>query len=66
MPATTKLVLGVIVPLVRVSTPLAVTVNVVQVIVPILDNKLVAPWYVAVLEQVKLSVARSKVPAICA
>jgi len=64
VPDTKKLELGVIVPLVRVNVPPVVTVNVVQVITPMLDNKLVAPWYVTLLEQVKLNVAKLIVPAV--
>ena len=53
--------LGVIVPLVIVNVP--VTVQVVQVIVLKLLN--VPAVYVAVLEHVKLKVAKSIVPAVC-
>ena len=59
---TTKLVLGVTVPLFKVSDD-PFTVNVVHVSVPMLLN--VPPVYVAVLEQVKLLVAKSTVPAVC-
>ena len=53
--------LGVIVPLDNVNVP--PQVHVVQVIVPILLN--VPAVYVAVLEQVKLNVAKLIVPAVC-
>ena len=56
----TKLVEGVSVPCVNENAP--VTVHVVQVIVPMLFN--VPDVYVAVLEQVKLNVAKSIVPAV--
>ena len=57
---TTKLVLGVIVPLVIVNVP--AQVQVVQVIVPVLSK--VPAVYVAVLEQVRLNEAKSIVPAV--
>jgi len=49
------------VPLANVNVP--AQVQVVQLIVPILLN--VPAVYVAVLEQVKLNVAKSIVPAVC-
>jgi len=58
---TTKLVLGVIVPLLNANVG-PFSVNVVQLIVPILVN--VPPAYVAVLEQVKLLLAKLTVPAV--
>ena len=58
---TSKLTLGVIVPPLSVNVP--ALVQVVQDIVPILLN--VPAVYVAVLEHVKLKVAKSIVPAVC-
>ena len=59
---TTKLELAVIEPLVNVNVAPVSTVQVVQVIVPMLFN--VPAVKVAVLEQVKLNVAKLIVPAV--